>query len=194
MALRRRSTQILIAITTALTVVLLTAAPALADTAFGWKRSGCDYSDSGSRFKLKTRVTAWDYGQTVKVPGGKNTDDEFWNTGYLKTYDCDGFLTSEKVDFRWTITAHGWQISCGAGLPPGVSCTGTSSARTLVIADFTGTTGSDGVLQRALAAGSPAFFEDGLIGDTNKTCSTLAITSYAGAGERMTVSACADNG
>lgn len=165
---------------------------AWADTAYGFNYSGCNFSGTGSKFSVKTRVTAWDGGRTVKLPGGKNSNGEYWNTAYLHTYKCDSYNdTNEPVTFRWTIKAYGWGISCGAGLPPGASCTSFSEGKQIVW-DFSGRTGDDGVLQRSIGAGDPWSFEDGAVGDTEKVCSTLRVFPNNSDSSSISASACAD--
>lgn len=184
-----------IASVAALSAVLLVASgqAALAAAQHGWKDSaGCNFSGSGSHFRLDVRTTANDSWSTVKLPGGKNSAGNWNNTARLKTTNCNGNPTSEKVSMTWTITAEGWGINCGVGFPASVSCSGSGSAKTLTIHQTEVWTGSDGIAQFTIGSGETWTFDDGTFGDTEKVCGKVHVRSYAGSGLGMDAYACVD--
>lgn len=175
------------------TLGCLWATPAEAKSQEAVDYSGCDFAGTGAQFTLRTRVTGWDNGGTVKIPGGKSTYDKWWNTGRVYTQKgCDGEPVSRLIkSFSHTVTAYGTSVECGVGLPKSVSCSGSGSQVTIELDSGSDVrTGADGVFQTSLGAGDYRWFTDGGFGDTDKVCSVFTVR--AGADRQSTrVEACA---
>ena len=148
--------------------VLLSAGPAMALSAFATNATACGAFIPGAKVAVYTQVYNDDKGSADEILTGSYAK--------VKAYRCsDGREIPFSGRLTWAVTASGWGIdSCGAGLPPGFSCSGGSTSRTMTdVWDFSNAYG----FTRVKTSYESFYFTDGSVGDTTKVCSKVTGTA-----------------
>ena len=162
--------------------VLLTAGPALALSAFATNATACGAFIPGAKLAVYTPLYNDD----------KGTADEILTGSYakVKAYRCsDGREIPFTGRLTWAVTASGWGIdSCAGGLPPGFTCSGGTTSRTMTdVWDFTNSYG----FTRTKTSYESFYFTDGSVGDTTKVCSKVTGTAVVNStAHSISASAC----
>ena len=168
----------------AVTALVLASAPAaFAGTAAAYNYGNCITNGNVWRkLNVYTEIRATDHGRTIKINPG--------TLAQSVVKSCDGnneFAINKTV--KLTVTAHGWGIACGAGIPASVSCSGSGSQKVI---EFDTLSGAYPVfLRREVSSAESIYFDDGAFGDTTKVCATVSGVLW---GQGTSATACTTDG
>ncbi len=162
-------------------LMMTTAPAAFAGTSSAYNYGECQ-TQSGKQRKINVyvEIRATDHGGQVKVNPG--------TMGYAVVKSCDGntdFAINKSM--KLTVTAHGWGIDCGVGLPASVSCSGGGGQRVYTFDTLTGATPV--YLKREVSSAESIYFDDGTMGDTSRVCATVSGVLW---GKGTSATACTD--
>lgn len=173
---RRRSRITKVAVIAAASLVV-GVSPAMALSTYVVDQSTCNAGGTGAQLQADSHLKNDDRGSTDYILAG--TDAK------LLLYNCSTRAAkSANLELDWTITAYGYNINCGAGIPASFSCNGTSSQRTY--STHTEKYGSS--IVRSIDVTGAISFKDGSFGDTTKVCTR--VTGYVNGSLAVSASAC----
>lgn len=164
-------------------LVLSSAPAAFAGTAAAYNYGNCISNGSVWRkLNVYTEIRATDHGRTVKINPG--------TLAQAVVKSCDGnneFAINKTV--KLTVTAYGWGIACGAGIPAGVECSGSGSQKVITFDTLSGA--YPVFLTREVSSAESIYFDDGAFGDTTKVCATVSGVLW---GQGTSATACTTDG
>lgn len=158
---RKRRSQASTIVAVGAALVMAGALPAHAGTASFYNETGCLGGDK--KLKASTTIVASDSGSRVYLGSGSRA------LVYLQNC-AENASRYANLSLQWTITAHGFGIDgCGVGIPPGFSCSGSSSSRSISFNE----SASNANRVDQYIGGASFYFSDGSWGDTSKICTKV---------------------